>query len=40
MATLTAYKFDTPDGASKMLDLVKDLVKQQLITLEDAATVS
>ena len=40
MATLTAYKVDTPEGAGKMLDLVQDLVKQQLIVLEDAATVS
>ncbi len=40
MATITAFKFDTPDGAEQMLDLVKDLNKQQLITLEDAATVS
>ena len=27
MTALTAYKFDTPDGAGKMLDLVQDLVK-------------
>lgn len=40
MATITVFKFDTPDGAEKMLDLVKELTKVQLITLEDAATVS
>lgn len=40
MATITVYKFDTPDGAQGMLDLVKQLSKQQLITLQDAATVS
>jgi len=40
MATITAYKFDTPDGAEQMLDLVKSLEKQQLITLQDAAIVT
>lgn len=40
MATLTALKFDTPDGAKKFLDTVKDLQKQQLIQLQDAAIVS
>lgn len=40
MATISAYKFDTPDGAGQMLDLVKDLSKQQLITLQDAAIVT
>jgi len=40
MATITVYKFDTPEGAGKMLDLVKDLTKQQLITLQDAAIVT
>lgn len=40
MATITAFKFDTPDGAEQMLDLVKDLTKQQLITLQDAAIVT
>jgi len=32
MATITAFKFDTPEGAGKMLDLVKDLSKQQIVT--------
>jgi len=40
MATITGYKFDTPEGAGKMLDLVKNLSKQQLITLQDAAIVT
>lgn len=40
MSTITVFKFDTPEGAGKMLDLVKELTKAQLITLEDAATVS
>ena len=40
MATLTAYKFDTPEGAGKMLALVQDLAKQQLIEIQDAATVT
>lgn len=40
MATITGYKFDTPEGAGKMLDLVKNLSKQHLITLQDAAIVT
>jgi uncharacterized membrane protein len=40
MATITAYKFDTSDGAEQMLELVQDLAKGQLITLEDAAIVT
>ena len=40
MATITAFKFDTPDGAQQMLDLVQDLAKQQLITVQDAAIVT
>jgi uncharacterized membrane protein len=39
MATITGYKFDTPDGADKMVELVQDLARQQLIVLQDAATV-
>ena len=39
-STLTAYKFDTSDGAGKMLDLVKNLSKQELIDIEDAAIVT
>jgi uncharacterized membrane protein len=40
MATLTALKFDTPDGAERALDTIKALTKQQLITLHDAAIVT
>ncbi len=40
MATITGFKFDTPDGAGKMVDLVQDLSKQQLIVLQDAAIVT
>jgi len=40
MATITGFKFDTPDGAGKMVELVQDLARQQLITLQDAATVT
>ena len=40
MATITGYSFETVDGANKMLDLVQNLAKQQLITVQDAATVT
>ena len=40
MTTLTAYKFDTPDGAGQMLDLMQNLTKQHLVELQDAAIVS
>ena len=40
MATITVLKFQTPQGAEETLDLVKGLTKQQLITLQDAATVT
>jgi uncharacterized membrane protein len=40
MTTFTGYKFDTADGAEKMVALVQDLQRQQLITLEDAAVVT
>ncbi len=40
MTTITGYSFDTADGAEKMVDLVQDLSRQQLITLEDAAIVT
>lgn len=39
MATLTVLKFETADGAEKALEVVKDLSKQHLITLHDAAIV-
>jgi uncharacterized membrane protein len=40
MATLTVFKYGTPDGAGKLLEKVKSLQKQQLITLQDAAIVT
>jgi uncharacterized membrane protein len=40
MATITGYSFDTVDGAEKMVDLVQDLSRQELITLDDAAIVT
>ena len=40
MASLTVWKFDTPDGAEQALEKVKSLSKQQLITVQDAAVVS
>ncbi len=40
MATLTVFKFNDPAGAGKLLEHVKELSKQQLITLQDAAIVT
>ncbi len=40
MTTITGYAFDTADGAEKMVNLVQDLSRQKLITLEDAAIVT
>jgi uncharacterized membrane protein len=40
MATITVLKFDTPDGADQMLELIRDLVRNQLINLHDAAIVT
>lgn len=40
IATLTVLKFDTPGGAEHALEVVEDLSKKQLITLQDAAIVS
>jgi uncharacterized membrane protein len=40
MATLTAMKFDTVDGADRMVGLLQGLQGQQLITVLDAAVVS
>lgn len=39
MATLTALKFATPDGADRALETVKDLADKQLIEVQDAAVV-
>jgi uncharacterized membrane protein len=40
MATLTVLEFHSPDGAEKGLALMKDLQKQALIKLHDAAIVT
>src|SRR5262245_54318626 len=40
MATLTVFKFETPDGADKGLTLMQNLMKQNLIQVHDAAVVS
>ena len=39
MATLTVWKFQTPDGAREALDLLERQQKQQLIEIVDAAVV-
>jgi uncharacterized membrane protein len=39
MSNLFVLAFETETGASEMLDTIKDLQKQELITLEDAAIV-
>ncbi|MCA9858866.1 MAG: DUF1269 domain-containing protein [Thermomicrobiales bacterium] len=40
MATLSAWLFDTPDGAAKAENLLLDLQKQRVLVVQDAATVS
>jgi uncharacterized membrane protein len=40
VATLTVWKFPTPDGAERAEQTTLSLQKQQLITVHDAATVS
>ncbi len=40
MATITVIKFKTETGADNALNTIKDLSKQQLITLHDAAIVT
>jgi uncharacterized membrane protein len=40
MATLSVWKFDSPDGARQALDKLMELSKQQLITIQDAAYVT
>ena len=39
MATLSVWKFDTPDGAKEAEELLLSLQKQGLVTLDDAAIV-
>jgi uncharacterized membrane protein len=40
MATLTAWKFDTPEGADAAEQTLVGLAKEELIHIHDAATVS
>ena len=40
MATLTVWKFEDAEGAEKAVATLEGLAKQQLITVQDAATVS
>jgi len=40
MATLTVWKFSTPEGADKVLTKLTTLQKERLIEIKDAATVS
>ena len=39
MATLTALKFPTSDGAREVLETLENLQRQQLITIHDASIV-
>jgi uncharacterized membrane protein len=39
MATLTAWKFSTVDGADRALAVLKSLQAQQIVTLQDGAIV-
>jgi uncharacterized membrane protein len=40
MASLSVWKFDTPDGAQQALNKLMELSKQQLIVVRDAAIVT
>ena len=40
MATLTVWKFETPEGAQDALTKLNELAKQQLIQIQDAAVVA
>jgi uncharacterized membrane protein len=40
MATLSAWKFDTPDGASDAAERLEGLIKASLIDVHDAAIVT
>lgn len=40
MSTLTAFKFETPDGAQQALDSVLAMQKQMLVNVRDAAIVT
>jgi len=40
MATLTAFRFETADGAAQAVNLIEKLQTQSLIQLDDAATIT
>jgi uncharacterized membrane protein len=40
MATLTVWKFDSPDGAARAEAKLLDLARANVVTVQDAATVS
>jgi len=40
VATLTVWKFTTPEGAEQAENTLRELSRQQLITIRDAAVVS
>ena len=40
MATLAVLKFDSPSGAQQTLQVIQQLGKQELVTLQDAAIVT
>ena len=40
MSTLSVWRFDTDDGAEKAVGTLESLASAQLITVQDAATVS
>ena len=40
MGTLSVWKFETEDGAEQALETLRGLVKQELIKVQDAATVT
>jgi len=40
MTNIVAFRFDTPDGAGQMLELVQQLTVEQSIGVEDAAMVT
>ena len=40
MATLTVFKFATPEGAGQMLEKVQSIQKMELIKIQDAAIVT
>ena len=39
-ATLTVWKFDTPEGAAEAALTLGNLARQRILTLHDAATVT